>query len=102
MGATTLITLEPEVWEQMQLMHKESCTMVKELTSQVKVLKAKKWLDIEEAAAKTIYSSHTLRRRKSEIGFKEDEGKLIFLDSDVEAWMARGYNPPKPLPTHKK
>lgn len=102
MGATTLITIEPEVLQEMRSMHEESCKMVKQLAGEVNRLKAKKWLNINEVAEKTGYSTSTITRRKSEIGFKSDIGGLIFWEPDVEDWMRRGYNPPKPLPIFKR
>lgn len=68
-------------------------------------LKNKKLLlTAEEVAEITGYHASTIKKKKKDIGYRigftyQD---VKFLYEDVVAWVNRGYNPPKPLPTHKK
>jgi len=61
-------------------------------------------LTAEEVGKLTSYDEKTIRRKKSEIGYRigSSSKDLRFPLEYVLAWKDRGCVPPKPLPTHRK
>ena len=71
--------------------HEEAIDMVRRLAAENSGLKRKSYLSSQEVAEITGYNEKTIRLKKDEIGFYDNNGQLRFHKDDVEKWMQKHY-----------